>query len=174
MNASMHVCSSYMGGGLQLEFRVLADWPLRDAHRLPWLAPCRPAIKATLVEHRLSNLKHTWYRQSMNELSTAVIGKAISSWILTLSQTRRGTASVSQGAQKHLGGGIGWGKQYAVFGSNDHYYILLCHYYILQHITLPLLHTLHYYYLTYPHITLTLLPITTKLVQTHYYITTQY
>jgi hypothetical protein len=33
MKASMHVYSSYMGE-LQLVFRVMADWALRDVHRL--------------------------------------------------------------------------------------------------------------------------------------------
>ena len=41
-------------GESQLGFRVLANRPVRDAHRQPWLAPCRPALKATVVLHRLS------------------------------------------------------------------------------------------------------------------------
>ena len=41
-------------GESQLGFRVLANRPVRDAHRQPWLAPCRPALKATVVEHRLT------------------------------------------------------------------------------------------------------------------------
>jgi hypothetical protein len=49
-------------GESQLGFRELANRPVRDAHRKPWLAPSRPALKATVVEHRLS--KH-WDSQCM-------------------------------------------------------------------------------------------------------------
>jgi hypothetical protein len=41
-------------GESQLGFRVLSNWPLRDAHRLLWLAPCRPPVKTISIEHWLS------------------------------------------------------------------------------------------------------------------------
>ncbi len=44
-------------GESQLGFRVLSDWPLRDANRLLWIALCRPPVKTILIEHSLS--KHT-------------------------------------------------------------------------------------------------------------------
>ena len=50
-------CTVPMWGELQLGFRELSDWPLRDARRLLWLAPWRPPVKTILIEHRLS--KHT-------------------------------------------------------------------------------------------------------------------
>ena len=50
-------CTVPMWGESQLGFRVLSYWPLRDARRLLWLAPCRPPVKTILIQHRLS--KHT-------------------------------------------------------------------------------------------------------------------
>jgi hypothetical protein len=63
VRTSASTCVLPTWGESQLGFWVLANRPLRDANRLPWLAPCIPAIKATVVEHRLS--QH-WDSQWMN------------------------------------------------------------------------------------------------------------
>ena len=71
---------------------------------------CPPAAMTRSMQtctggHRSRSQTVKALRQSMYGSSTSVIGKAISSWILTSSRTRRrGTSSfsVSHGAQKHL------------------------------------------------------------------------
>ena len=68
-------------GESQLGFRVLANRPVRDAHRQPWLAPCRPALKATVVEHRLS--KH-WDSQCMTRAPQWLVRRfqvQVGSWL---------------------------------------------------------------------------------------------
>ncbi len=49
-----YTCIVSMWGELQLRFRVLVDWPLKDTHRLQKFAPCRPAVMTIEIEHRLS------------------------------------------------------------------------------------------------------------------------
>jgi hypothetical protein len=63
----------------RLGFRVLVNRPVRDAHRQLWLAPCRPALKATVVEHRLS--KH-WDSQCMARAPQWLVRRfQVGSWL---------------------------------------------------------------------------------------------
>lgn len=102
MNASMHMCSSYMGG---VATRIPGAGQ-SACEGCPPAAMTRPMQTCT-QGHRSRAQTVKALRQSMYGSSTSVIGKAIStsSWILTSSRTRlRGTSSsnVSHGAQKHL------------------------------------------------------------------------
>ena len=86
-------------GKSQLGFRVLANRPVRDAHRQPWLAPCRPALKANVVEHRLS--KH-WDSQYMTREPQWLVRRfqvQVESWLRV---GLAGGSNISHGAQKHL------------------------------------------------------------------------
>ena len=100
MNASMHVYSSYMGG---VATRIPGAGQ-SACEGCPPAAMTRPMQTCT-QGHRSRAQTVKALGQSMYGSSTSVIGKAISSWILTSSRTRRrGTSSfsVSHGAQKHL------------------------------------------------------------------------
>ena len=82
MNVSMHVCTTYMGG-----VATLIPGAGQSA-----LEGCLPAAMTRPMHtcnqgHRSRAQTVAALRQSMNELNTAVIGKTISSWILTSSRT---------------------------------------------------------------------------------------
>ena len=78
----MHVYTTYMGG-----VATLIPGAGQSAFKgcLP-AAMTRP-MHACNQGHRSRAQTVTALRQSMNELNTAVIGKAVSSWILTSSRT---------------------------------------------------------------------------------------